>query len=67
MRLFEFQPGEAMGRNLSVFHLDLDHVVSMRDVCSENGSGWWVELSNNQNFYVTEACFQRMMRAWESK
>jgi len=67
MRLFEIQPGDT-GETVSIWHLDLDHVVSMRDKRASDGSIYWlVELSNNQNINPTKACFERMMQAWESK
>ena len=68
MRLFEIKPQDVPDKKFTVWHLDLDHVVSMRDGRDEDGKTyWWVEQSNNQNFVVTKACFDRMMLAWESK
>jgi len=68
MRLFEIQPGEVSGKNFSIWHLDLDHVVCMREMVKgdDDRYRWWVEMSNNQNFFVTQALFDRLMRAWES-
>ena len=69
MRLFEFDPAETPeGRGF--MHLDLDHVVYLSDFRLNDGSGqtsWWVELSSGHGFFVTKACFDRLLRAWESK
>lgn len=65
MRLFEIRPGDVPGQKFSIWHLDLDHVVSMRDISGDDRG--WIEQSNQQNFFVTRECFERMMRAWESR
>jgi hypothetical protein len=68
MRLFEILPGDVPNENFSIWHLDLDHVVCIRDGSRADGSiYWWVETSNDQNRFVTKACFDRILRAWESK
>jgi hypothetical protein len=67
MRLFEIRPGEAPGKKFSVWHLDLDQVVSLSDYINDDGiTQWFIQQSNNQNFFVTKECFDRVMRAWES-
>ena len=68
MRLFETHPGEATGSDLSIWHLDLDHVVSMQAGRRTNGEEYWfVQMSNQNNFLITKNLFDRMIRAWESK
>ena len=66
MRLFEIQPGEAEGKDYSIWHLDLDHVVSMRDWHNDDRIIWVVETTK-QIIFVNKACFERMMLAWEAK
>lgn len=67
MRLFEIQPGETPGEKWSVWHLDLDQVVCMKERGrADDRFVGWVEMSNSQNFFVTQALFDRLMRAWES-
>jgi len=73
MRLFAFQPGEIQlseyDNGFSIYHIDLDHVVSMRDGHHDNGDPYWaVGISNNIHLlHITKACFERMRVAWESK
>jgi hypothetical protein len=68
LRLFEIRPGDVPDQNFSIWHLDLDHVVCIKDNRRDVGSMlWWVEVSNSLNFFVTKACFDRIMKAWESK
>lgn len=67
MTLFEIHPGEAPDQKFSIWHLDLDQVVSIKDWIDEGTTRWWVETTSGQNFFVTKACFNRMMRAWESR
>jgi hypothetical protein len=68
MRLFEIQPGEVPNEDYSIWHLDLDHVVCIKEGRrSDRSIYWFVEMSNRMNFSVTKALFDRIMRAWESK
>jgi len=69
MRLFKMQPGDSTDSpvGFTIWHLDLDHVVSMYDVPnSDPRFVWYVQLSNKNFFFVTKDCFDRMMKAWES-
>jgi hypothetical protein len=69
MRLFEIYPGEIQGEKFSIWHLDLDHVVCVRDLVDSDGKtiNYWLEVSGGQNHFITKALFDRIMRAWESK
>jgi hypothetical protein len=70
VRAFEFQVGEIVVPTVRRTIIDLDSIVAFKVQAvgsSTELNNWWIALSNGDQIYTTEAAFERVLRAWQSR